>query len=813
MKSQSLPLVALVLAFSFVAAPQALAVTRFVDAPQFSTGVFENAVVVADFNNDGFDDVAAAGSANSSDFVSILLGKGNGTFQKVKNFTTGSGPGGIAAADFNGDGKLDIVTSNFGVDDGFSNTVSVLLGNGDGTFQSRVDYVAGKYPNSVVAADVNNDGKVDLVVGITSAFAVLLGNGDGTFRAAIMTSASSFSNSVVVGDFNRDGKQDVAVAHQLNKQVGVFLGNGNGTFQPQQSYATGGATSIKVVDLNGDNISDLVASNLLDSTLSILLGNGDGTFQNHLDIQTAGTPDEVTVADFNGDHKMDLAVSESDFNLIGTTGVVILLGNGDGTFKNGRSYGAIGALAAGNFNRDSAVDLVGASSLVVSLMSGNGDGTFQTRSDYPAGATPSGIASADLNRDGKLDLAVASQYSNNTVSVLLGNGDGSFRPTVDYGVGSAPLGVAIADVNGDGKQDLVVADSGSNSISVLLGNGNGTFQSHVDYATGSTPSFVALGDVDGDGKLDAITANNLVNGNVSVLLGNGDGSFRAHVEYATGKNPAMVLIDDFNGDGKADLAVANSYAFAANDPVSVLLGNGDGTFQAHVDYPTQAIIPFLATGDVNRDGIKDLVAATGPILLGNGDGTFRDGGNFDFTAGGSAIVAADFNGDGKLDLVPSGAVFTSVTNLLLGKGDGSFGKTQPFAVGNTPLGVVSGDFNNDGAVDVITANYSTRNVSVLLNTGGTTVTLQSSENPSHAGDSVTFTATVVPTFSWAGIPTGTVTFKDGNTVLGSASLSGGQGSFTTAALGVGSHSITALYGGDVSFLRKKSGALSQNVLP
>lgn len=811
-KETLLPVLFVLLGFATV--PSASAVSRFLDATQISVGVFNNVVAVADFNNDGIDDIVTAGSANSSDFVSILLGKGDGTFQNVKSFTTGSGPGGIAVADFNGDGNLDVATSDFGIDDGFSNTVSVLLGNGDGTFQTRVDYVAGNYPNSVAAADFNNDGKIDLVVGNHSAFSVLLGNGNGTFQHALAIPTTKDITSVVAADFNRDGKPDVVVADQLNSQVGIFLGNGDGTFQARRSYASGGrATTVKVLDLNGDNILDLAASNLLDSSLSVLLGNGDGTFQSHIDTATIGTPGTLAAGDFNGDHKTDLAIDESDDNLNGGSALTILLGKGDGTFQPAFRYGSVGPVAVGNLNRDSAADIVGTSGLVVSLVFGNGNGTFQTRSDYPAGDSPSGVATADLNNDGKLDLAVVSQYFKNTVSVLLGNGDGSFQSKVDYGVGNAPVGVAIGDVSGDGKKDIVVANSGAKSVSVLLGKGDGSFLGKVDYAAGSTPSFVALADVNGDGKLDILTANKVTNGSVSVLLGNGDGTFQTHVDYPTGKTPAMLLIDDFNGDGKKDLAVADSDSVGAHSPFSILLGNGDGTFQAHVDYPTQADVVYLVAVDINGDGKKDLIASTGPIFLGNGDGTFKSAGNFDFAAGGSAIVAGDFNGDGKLDLVPTGGTFTSLTNLLPGKGDGTFRKVQTFAVGGTPLGVVTGDFNGDGALDVVTANYTTRNVSVLLNTGGTSVTLQSSENPSHAGDGVTFTATVVPTFASSGTPSGKVIFKDGSTILGTATLSGRQGTFATSTLSVGNHKITAQYGGDLTFLRRQSPALNQSVLP
>jgi hypothetical protein len=788
------------------------AVSRFLDAPFVSVGVFNNASVVADFNNDGIDDIATAGSANSSDFVSVLLGKGDGTFETAKTFNTGSGPGGIAVGDLNGDGKLDIVTSDFGIDDGFSNIVSVLLGNGDGTFQAHQDFVAGPFPNSVAIADFNNDGKLDLVVGNNGQFSLLLGNGNGTFKNAVFVPSSRSTISVTTGDFNRDGKQDVAIADQLDKQIGIFLGNGDGTFQARKNYSVGDAVKVVIADLNGDSLQDLVVSNFQANSVSVLVGNGDGTFQSPVDTTLPASPGSLVTGDFNGDHKTDVAVSEFDELFNGFSALGILLGNGNGTFKPGINYGATGSLASGNFNQDTATDLVGTSGLGVELFFGSGDGTFQARRDFAAGSSPQSVATADLNGDNKLDLAVPTMFTN-SVSVLKGNGDGSFQPYVTYATGKMPSAVAIGDVSNDKKKDLVVSNSTANTISVLLGNGDGSFQFHVDYPTGPTPTWIALADVNKDGKLDAITANKVTSGTVSVLLGNGNGTFGPHVEYATGKNPTFVLVDDLNGDGKLDLAVADSALSGGPSSASILLGNGDGTFQPHVDYQTSADVLYLAEGDVNSDGKKDLIASTGPILLNNGDGTFTPAGNFDSSAGGSAIVAADFNGDGRIDLLSNGGVFESVTNLLIGRGDGTFRAKQSFEVGAAPLGVVAGDFNGDGAVDAAVSDYNPSTVSILLNTGGSTVTVRSSENPSHAGDSVTFTSTVTPTFASSGTPTGNVTFKDGNTALGTVPLAGGQAKFTTSTLTVGSHKIVAQYSGDATFLRKVSQTLNQSVQP
>jgi hypothetical protein len=216
------------------------------------------------------------------------------------------------------------------------------------------------------------------------------------------------------------------------------------------------------------------------------------------------------------------------------------------------------------------------------------------------------MIAADFNEDGKLDLA-ATNDGNDTVSILLGNGDGTFRAHVEYATGSVPFPIAVGDLNGDGKLDLVVGNAGANTFSVLLGNGDGTFQTHVDYPTIPDPQSVVLADFNGDGKLDLAVFSE--GDGTSILLGNGDGTFRHLVDYPTGcgsnTNDCTAAVGDLNGDGKLDLAVRNSPA----NRVSVFLGNGDGSFQTPLSFPTCANPNQVTIGDFNGDGRLDLVAA------------------------------------------------------------------------------------------------------------------------------------------------------------------------------------------------------------
>jgi len=356
-----------------------IAATTFAPAVNYGTGAGTSPVAVAtgDFNSDGVPDVATANNGDGS--VSILIGNSDGTFQAARNYSLGAGikPDSIACGDFNGDGKMDLATANSSNDN-----ISVLLGNGDGTFPTPVNYSTGMgtAPISIIMGDLNQDGKLDLATAdvSTGEVSVLLGSGNGTFQAAISYPASPGINpySITVGDFNGDGKPDVATANAGSNDVSLLLGNGNGTFQAAVTYAT-----------------------------------GDGV--------TAGiTPLSIISIDLNGDGKLDLATA--------------------------------------NNSND------------ISVLRGNGDGTFQTAAIYAAGNCPDAITTGDLNADGNPDLVAANVLDNN-IAVFLGNGDGSFQAAVSYAAGNLPYAVIAGDFSNDDTVDLVVANNGSDNISVLIG--------------------------------------------------------------------------------------------------------------------------------------------------------------------------------------------------------------------------------------------------------------------------------------------------------------------------------------------------------
>jgi hypothetical protein len=348
--------------------------------------------------------------------------------------------------------------------------------------------------------------------------------------------------------------------------------------------------------------------------------------------------------------------------------------------------------------------------------------------DYAAGTGPAAIAVGDYNEDGIPDMAVANSnlFTNgkSSVSILLGKGDGTFRAAVNYAAGNTPRSVAAADFNGDGHLDLAVANQGSNNVSILLGNGDGTFAAPLSLRVPGA-FFVAAGDFNGDGKLDLAIASfgeQLERGVISIALGNGDGTFQKPVFYQLGtstKRTHMIAVADLNHDGHLDLVVANAGVLLYPGDVTVLLGNGDGTFGQPAIYSAGQDPFSVALGDYNDDGKLDLAVADESvnqlsILPGNGDGTFGAPTAFATGTLPFSVAAADFNGDGKLDLVTANENSNDAT-VLLGRGDGTFGAPISVPADQAPQFVAVADFNGDGAPDIAVANLTSNDVTVVLN--------------------------------------------------------------------------------------------------
>ncbi len=601
-----------------------------------------NSLFFADFNGDGNLDLAVAydgNFGNDGGGIAILLNKGDGTFGSPVTYATGTPATHFAVLDLNHDGFLDIATVSL------DQMVTVLLGKGNGTFGSPAKYSAGSGPGNssgqaITIADVNGDGNPDIVVGGTTG--VLLGNGDGTFHAGSPLPAVASANFIwtfAAGDLNGDGKIDLVYADIQNQVVGPLFGNGDGTFQPGQTYAVSQMPdSLVLADYSNDGRLDLIngdgdqrifgAADQSDH-IDILLNNGDGTFQgaptyypptNSGFLQPVGivTEANVAAANFGGAFPGFLASTVND-------GVTLYVGNGKGGFQAPQSFavqGQANGIAAADFNGDGKPDAaVAQSSGNIAILLGTANGFESPLTASSGGISATAIVSGDFNSDGKADLAIVGQSNGSgTLAILFGNGDGTFQAPVAIPAGISPFYLLAADLNGDGKLDLIFSDYGTNgnsgAIYVSLNNGAGVFQAPVQVFSGTYPAF-GIGDVNGDGKLDLVASADVQDGNavLSWLAGNGNGTFKTPVVITTsGASDNAVLVQDFNGDGHADIVLAHQDGNA-----TFLAGNGDGTFSAETGLLAGAEPSFLLSADFNGDGKPDLLVAgtTISILLNN----------------------------------------------------------------------------------------------------------------------------------------------------------------------------------------------------
>jgi hypothetical protein len=506
-------------------------------------------------------------------FEVAALGAGTGGYTLTTEFVpatspfdpllVGYRPEALVTADFNGDGYQDIATRNRVSDD-----VSLMLGLGDGSFRPAIRIPVGHEPTGLAARDFNNDGHPDLCIGLKSGkVSILLGRGDGTFEQE-KTVGTNFSSFFTGGDYNGDGILDIASTRSASStDLSIRLGRGDGTFEQEVvlplGLVPGAGLSVRSQsdfngdgrsDFNGDGRLDLISTSFQAGKVSILLNNGDGTFQKPVLYDVGTGPLTPAVADVNGDGHLDVITtnrSSNDFS--------VLLGRGDGTFQDQMRTPLgtkVNSVVAADFDGDGNADLaIGDLNTTVTVLMGRGDGTFQERGQYTTGnENVGGPATADFNGDGHLDLATANLLSDD-VSVLLGNGDGTFQTVQRWAVGTAPLGLLVGDFNGDGRPDLAAADNNSSDVALLLGRSDGTFDSAMRLAVKAYPIALATGDFNGDGRSDLAAATQL-SADLSLFEGVGDGTFVPPGTTATAIH-SVPLIADLNGHGAADVAVVN----------------------------------------------------------------------------------------------------------------------------------------------------------------------------------------------------------------------------------------------------------------
>jgi len=674
-----------------------------------------------------------------------------GTFTNRQELPVGVQPSDLATGDIDGDGDLDLLTTDYNKGESTS-SVSIRRNDGTGSFFGN-QALAIASAASLVLGDVDGDTDLDLVVSNYSynipTVSVRLNDGNGNFSGNQVVAVGGIPQDVTLGDIDADGDLDLLTVSSGLNTVSVRLNNGTGTFSAGQEVAAGSAAGhLTLADVDNDGDLDLLTTNAGDGTVSIRLNNGLGTFSGSYYVTVGGTPTSIAAADVDGDGDLDFMTA-----------------NGNGT--------------APFLTRN------------VSLQLNNGNGTFQPAPDLAVRSYTYGVTLADIEGDGDLDLLVA---HGNGVSVRLNNGTGTFSGNQDVQVGLGPRNVAAVDLDGDGDLDLLTPNTSGNDVSVRL-NQNATPSTPVlvasvlparnaravarntdvavsfNYALSNTAvtqqALKVFSQEAGGKKAGAATVSgNTLNFNPNTDFKAGEtvfatvkqgvlttGSFSLltpHVfQFTTATSPSAgrfgagsevlvsnpnstpysVATGDVDGDGDLDLLTANQ----GSNTVSVRLNNGTGTFSGTQEVAVGSAPLSLVLGDVDGDGDLDFATANGlstasngtvSIRLNNGNGTFSAGqeiiNGVRFNGYGNGLTLNDMDGDGDLDVVTSYPLdqysATGVTAVRLNNGDGTFsGGAELVTTSPFPRDIAVGDADGDGDLDLFTANNV--NVSVRLNNG------------------------------------------------------------------------------------------------
>jgi hypothetical protein len=787
----------------------------FAAALTFHTGRLPKAVAVGDFNKDGKPDVVTANGISTQGNLSILLGDGAGGLASpiaVQQTPVGvsASNNGVVVADFNKDGKDDLAAVS-------QQGVSVSINDGAANFTSKTFSAGSTSLSSVTAGDFNGDGNPD--VAVTKAFdgkvALLLGDGAGNLGAAANFTAGSGATSIVKADFNKDNKLDVVVADLDVSVLSLLLGDGAGGFAAATTVKAGGPfpTSLGTGDFDGDGNLDIVVTNNSPGGVVLLTGDGAGHFNPMLNVdETESGVGQIFVADFNADSVPDVAFTDGSRQKVfvmtgacgtaprpttfkyggggvsefGTSGLIRIARVGgiasavtvdyatsDGTAKAGLDYVATSgtlSFAAGETFKEFVINAIeddrfeGTETINLTLSNPTGGAVLTppnpivlTLGDDELTPTLfiNNVTAAEGNTGttGATFTASLSHPSENPISVQYATADGTAKAGDDYVAASGTItfapgetskgvtiqvkGGTLAEITESFFLNLTIPP-GESVFSENFVRGTGriadddsacpdpTFTAAPKLQVGQSPYGVVAADFNGDSKADLAVTQLVEGGPVSVFTGNGSGGFSLATTVSAGSGPNAVVAADFTGDGKTDLATS----LQGGNSVALLAGNGAAGFAAAVNFPVGQFPIHLATADFNGDGKPDLVTANGSsqdlsVLLNTG-GSF--GAPKTIKSGSAAlpvpffVAPGDFNGDNKVDLavaynnLASGNLDSAVF-ILLGDGAGNFTDHAGIDVPGIADTLAVGDLNRDGKLDIVAPRRLFGEVSVLIGTG------------------------------------------------------------------------------------------------
>jgi hypothetical protein len=685
-------------------------------AQRSSAGNSPVGIAAGDFDGDRLLDVIVANREN--DQVRVLRGNGGGLFQDTGPLAVGDEPRRIATGDFDGDLRLDIAVATR--TDGF---VTIYRGLATGGFESFAQ-VSAQGANDVVAADLNGDGRLDVVASNSSSVVIGLALQGGGFSRSLLSTTRILA-AVRVADVNLDGKPDIIAGAGSTSGILYYAGRGDGTFLAPVSLlaGTGNGTvvALAITDVDGNSWPDVIG--LENATglprMAIYYGFPGGlATQTEVTLAPSGTPSRLVAGDFDDDGLADVAVA---FAMTGggTAKVVVVRGTLRGNtftlptvtsvqFVSGEPSG----LAVGDWNQDDREDLAVSIDTPagspggtddVEVMLGHGDGSFGGFQLSVDGGEVDVVAAGDLNGDGRRDLVGIDHVNPLSFVYALNLGQGLFAPAIHVVSSFDVKHLVSADFNGDGRDDVAFVTPGNAVLVTQLSSVSGGFAPQNLTPLGGGGTFLAAGDLNADGKADLVAAVTGAPGapGVRSLLSTGTGQFTIAASLPADVSVAALLLADLNHDGRLD-CVAASFG---TQTLQVFDGVGDGRFSPPRPFPLSGTPVALAAGDFNRDGHPDIAVAhqgTGGLVVlpGAGDGNFGPGATpaagLDRPAG---LAAGDFNGDGAPDLAASNTAANDI-RIFANRGNGVFDAPLRVGLGSGPTALLAADLDGKPNLDL-----------------------------------------------------------------------------------------------------------------